>query len=63
MIHTNESYAMRYVYYTVITLEFSDFFTRMTFADRDARFSIYYSSDHELRIGLWSIVVDEVSII
>ena len=53
------SYWIKFVYYTVIT----SVCTTMRFGVRSARISMSYSVDLELGRGLWSVIVDEVSII
>ena len=58
-----DSCGIKYVYYTVITSEFSECFTKMTFAVCSGRISMAYSADLVLVTGLWSMLVDEVSII
>ena len=63
MTHITESYGIKYVYYTVITSEFSECFTRMMFAVYSGRISMAYSADLGLGTDLWSMLVDEISII
>ena len=63
MTHINDSYGIRYLYYTVITSVLRIFLQKWRSQFAIFRTSAFYSSDHELGIDLWSIVVDEVSII